>query len=279
MDNIYLPFEAKIVNIFTETEDKNIRTFDLELIKKEDKEKFNFLPGQFAQFSLYAYGESPFGIASSPLENGILKFSINKTGVVTKKIHELQIGDKVGIRGPFGNYFPLEKLKGSNIIIIGGGFAFTTLRALIQYLLDPKNRKDYKKIFVLYGARTPGMLLYKELLNEWQKREDIELYLTVDRASEEWKGREGLIPNVLKDIKPSSENSNVILCGPPIMIKFTLAPLDELKFKKDKIFTSLEMRMKCAVGKCGRCNIGPKYVCKNGPIFSIEELGNFINEL
>lgn len=279
MNNIYLPYEAKIVNIITETEDKNIKTFDLELIKKEDKGKFHFLPGQFAQFSLYSTGESPFGIASSPLEKNIIKFSINKTGVVTKKIHELQAGDIVGIRGPFGNYFPLEKLKGNNIIIIGGGFAFTTLRALVQYLLDPKNREDYKKIIVLYGARTPGMLLYKDLLKEWQKRKDLELYLTVDRASKEWKGQEGLVPNILKEIAPSSENAYVILCGPPIMIKFTLAALDELKFKKDKVFTSLEMRMKCAVGKCGRCNIGPKYVCKDGPIFSIDQLGNFIKEL
>lgn len=278
MNNIYLPYEAKIVNILTETEDKNIKTFDIELIKKEDKVKFNFLPGQFAQFSLYSFGESPFGIASSPLEKDIIKFSINKTGVVTKKIHELQTGDKVGIRGPFGNYFPLEKFKGSNIIIIGGGFAFTTLRALIQYLLVPRNRGDYKKVNVLYGARTPGMLLYKDLLKEWQKRDDIELHLTVDRASKEWKGREGLIPNVLKEIAPSPENAYVILCGPPIMIKFTLAALDEMKFKKDKVFTSLEMRMKCAVGKCGRCNIGPKYICRDGPIFSIDQLGNFIKE-
>lgn len=279
MNNIYLPYEAKIVNILTETEDKNIKTYDLELIKKEDKEKFNFLPGQFAQFSLYSYGESPFGIASSPLEKDFIKFTINKTGVVTKKIHELQVGDKVGIRGPFGNYFPLEKLKGSNIIIIGGGFAFTTLRALIQYLLDPKHREDYKKIIVLYGARTPGMLLYKDLFNEWQKRDDIELHLTVDKADKDWKGREGLVPNILKEIAPSSENAYAILCGPPIMIKYTLLALTELKFKKDKVFTSLEMRMKCAVGKCGRCNIGPKYICKDGPIFSIDQLGNFIKEI
>ncbi len=213
------------------------------------------------------------------MEKDFIKFTINKTGVVTKKIHELQVGDKVGIRGPFGNYFPLEKLKGSNIIIIGGGFAFTTLRALIQYLLDPKHREDYKKIIVLYGARTPGMLLYKDLFIEWQKRDDIELHLTVDKADKDWKGREGLVPNILKEIAPSSENAYAILCGPPIMIKYTLLALTELKFKKDKVFTSLEMRMKCAVGKCGRCNIGPKYICKDGPIFSIDQLGNFIKEI
>lgn len=279
MDNIYLPYEAEIVNIKTETEDKNIKTFDIKLIKKEDKDKFKFMPGQFAQFSLYSYGESPFGIASSPLEKDIIKFSINKTGIVTKRIHELQVDDKVGIRGPFGNYFPLEKFKGNNIIIIGGGFAFTTLRALIKYLLEPKNRDDYKKIIVFYGARTPGMLLYKDLLNEWQKRNDMELYLTVDRADENWKGREGLVPNVLKEIVPSPDNVYTIVCGPPIMIRFTLVALDELKFKKDKIYTSLEMRMKCAVGKCGRCNIGPKYICKDGPIFSVDQLDDFTGEI
>ena len=279
MDNIYLPYQAKITNIFTETEDKNIKTFDVELIKKEDKEKFKFMPGQFAQFSLYSYGESPFGIASSPLEKNIIKFSINKTGVVTNRIHELQVGEKVGIRGPYGNYFPLEKFKRNNIIIIGGGFAFTTLRSLIKYLLESKNRSNYNKIIILYGVRTPGMLLYKDLLNEWKKRNDIELYLTVDRADENWKGREGLIPNVLKEIGPSPNNAYVVVCGPPIMIRFTLKALEELKFKKDKIYTSLEMRMKCAVGKCGRCNIGPKYICKDGPIFSMDELYNFIKEL
>lgn len=276
MDNIYLPYEAKIVNILTETEDKNIKTYDLEFVKKEDREKFKYMPGQFAQFSLYSYGESPFGIASSPVNKDVIKFSINKTGHVTKRIHELQVGDKVGIRGPYGNYFPLDTFKGSNVVIIGGGFAFTTLRSLIEYMLQPEVRKDFKKLIVFYGARTPGMLLYKEELNEWKKRDDIDLYLTVDKADETWTEREGLIPNVLKEVAPSAENTYAVVCGPPIMIRFTLIALDELNFKKDKVFTSLEMRMKCAVGKCGRCNIGPKYVCKDGPIFSIDEISEHL---
>jgi NAD(P)H-flavin reductase len=278
MENIYLPYEAKIVDIHTETEDKNIKTFALEFTKNEDKEKFRYMPGQFAQFSLFSYGESPFGIASSPEEKNIIKFSINKTGQVTRRIHELQVGDKVGIRGPYGNYFPLETFKGSNVVIVGGGFAFTTLRSLIEFMIQPERRKNFKKISVFYGARTPGMLLYKDELKTWAKREDINLHLTVDKADKSWKGHEGLIPNVLKKILSEAENTYAVVCGPPVMIWFTLIALKELGFEKDRIFTSLEMRMKCAVGKCGRCNIGSKYICKDGPIFSIDQISGYLGE-
>ncbi len=272
MDNYYLPYEAKVVSTFIETEDKKIKTIELEFTREEDLKKFKYMPGQFAEFSLYSYGESPFGMASSPLEGNTIKFSVNRVGKVTTKISQLEIGATVGIRGPLGNWYPIEDFKGKNLVIIGGGFAFTTLRSLIEYVLHSKNRKDYKRLIVIYGARTPGMLLYRDELEKWKKNKDIELFLTVDNGDDTWKERVGLIPDVVGEVNPPLKDTKVVVCGPPIMIKFTVMKLKELKFAPKDVYTSLEMRMKCGIGKCGRCNIGPEYVCKDGPVFSLEQL-------
>lgn len=276
MNNPYLPMPVEIKRITIENEACDIKTFEMVFCNKEDREKFDFECGQFAEISILGVGESPIGIASSPLDKEFLQFSVKRyaTGVVTSVLHNFQEGDTIGIRGPLGNSFPLNHMEGKNILIVGGGFAVTTLRSAIRYILHDKNRKRFKKITYLYGARGPGELLYKQELAEWQKRDDIEVCLTVDRGDDSWKGKVGLVPNILKELSPSSENAVCLVCGPPIMVKFTLLPLLEMGFSPDRIFTSLEMRMKCGVGMCGRCNIGSKYVCVDGPVFSYAELQN-----
>jgi len=271
MSNTYIPVNMTVKRIAVEDPAKALRTFDLAFVDEADAKKFTYMPGQFCEFSLLGKGESPFGIASSPTEPGYLRFTVNRTGSVTNEIHYLREGDVVGIRGPLGNWYPVEKFKGGNVVIIGGGFAFTTLRSLIVYMLE--HRQDFGDITVIYGARNPDLFLYKDELAEWQKRDDLTLHLTIDSPVEGWTGLTGFVPAVVRELAPGTENTWVVVCGPPIMIKFTLPVLTELKFPDERVYTSLERRMKCGIGKCGRCNIGSKYICIDGPVFSMEEIG------
>jgi NAD(P)H-flavin reductase len=276
--NPYLPLPMKLVKNFTETEDKLIHTFTFQFLSEEDEKSFPYMPGQFAEICVFGKGEAPFGIASSPTEPGFLKFSVAKVGVVSTALHLMEEGTMAGVRGPLGNYYPVDQMKGKNIVIIGGGFAFTTLRSLITYILEPKHRGDYGKLTVIYGARNPGLLLYKDELDQWDSRDDIDLVCTIDRPVDGWTRKVGFVPAVTKETAPSSENSVAIICGPPVMIKFTMPELEALGFKPDQIIMSLENRMKCGIGMCGRCNVGNKYVCKDGPVFTKEELNQLPNE-
>ncbi len=280
MKNPYLPYPVRIDEIITETEDKSLKTFKFVFLNTEDETKFNHSAGQFAELSIAGQGEIPIGIASSPTEKGFVKFTIFKTGVVTSYLHNMKVGDIMGIRGPLGNCFPWEMLKGKNIVIIGGGFAFTTLRASIVYMLTPENRSNFKDIHVIYGARSPGMLLYKEELIEWEKRDDINIHMTVDRTDDpSWKYNVGFVPTVTQEKAPTGDSDTyAIVCGPPAMIKFTQPVLENLGYPHDQIIMSLENRMKCGIGICGRCNIGEKFVCKDGPVFTLEQLNNLPNE-
>ncbi len=166
----------------------------------------------------------------------------------------------------------MDIFEGHNVVVIGGGFAFTSLRSLVVYMLDERNRHRFKDITIIYGARRPGLLLYKEEMAAWEKRDDVNVYLTVDREFPGWTKRVGFVPDVLEEVAPSSEDAYAVVCGPPIMIRFTLPKLSALGFPPERIYSSLERRMKCGIGKCGRCNIGPLYVCKDGPIFSYAQL-------
>ena len=275
-DNPFLPITMRLEKNFVETSDRNIRTFTLAFQNEADEAAFRYLPGQFAEVLVFGKGESPFGMASSPTEPGILKFSVNKAGVVTSALHNLPEGSIVGVRGPLGHPYPVESFKGKNVVIIGGGFAFSTLRALTVYLLA--NRADYGDITIVYGARGPGLLLYKDELAEWAKRSDLNLVTTVDRGEEGWTGRVGFVPAVTKEVAPPAGNTYAIVCGPPVMIKFTRPVLEEAGYPPERIILNLEMRMKCGLGMCGRCNIGEKYVCKDGPVFTLAELGKLPNE-
>lgn len=278
MPNPYIPKLTAIKNIASENKVNDIKTLDLVFKKKEDFESYKYIPGQFAEISVIGKGECPIGIASSPTETGSIKFTIKKMGTVTTAFHDMEEGDTVGVRGPFGNGWPVEDMKGKNIVIIGGGFAFSTLRSLVIYMLDNRFRNQYKNITVIYGNRDSGEVLYRKDLYDWKKRDDLNVTLTIDREEEGWNEKVGFVAPIVKEVAPSSENAVAIVCGPPIMIRTTIAVLEELGFNDEQILNSLEMRMKCGIGKCGRCNIGNKYVCIDGPVFSLAELKNMPDE-
>jgi NAD(P)H-flavin reductase len=269
---LYIPKLTRIENIISENKANDIKTLDLVFQDESEFKEFEYIPGQFAELSLIGMGECPIGIASSPTEKGSIKFTIKRMGRVTTAIHNSEVGDVIGIRGPLGNGWPIEEMKGKNIVIIGGGFAFSTLRSLTEYLLDENHRSDYGDITVVYGNRNSGEVLYERDLKRWQKRDDIEVILTIDQEEKDWDGRVGYVAPVVKEVSPSPKNSIATVCGPPIMIKTTIDVLEELNFDHKQILNSLEMRMKCGVGKCGRCNIGNKFVCVDGPVFSLAEL-------
>ncbi len=274
MKNPYRPILTKIEKITIENEAKDLKTFRLAFLDEEGLNGFQYECGQFGELTVFGIGECPIGIASSPMDKGYLEFTVKRypDGLVTNALHNCSVGTTIGVRGPLGNYFPLDRMEGKNLIIIGGGFAFTTLRSTIRYVLHEKNRARFKKITLVYGARSPGELLYKEELEQWQGRDDIETHITVDKGDESWTGKEGFVPAVLKEVAPNPDNAVALVCGPPIMLKFTLPVLTELGFGPGEIITSLENRMKCGIGLCGRCNIGSKYVCKDGPVFTYEQI-------
>jgi len=278
-DNPYLPYPVRIQQIITETEDRNLKTFKLVFLNKDDEEHFDYVPGQFCELSIAGKGEIPIGIASSPTEKGFLLFTVNKAGVVTKYIHNMSEGDIIGLRGPLGNWFPWQEMEGKHVVVIGGGFAFTTLRSSIVYMLHPENRSRFKEITLVYGARFPGLLLYRQELTEWEKRDDIKVHITVDATDDpEWPYNIGFVPTITEKKITTSENSYALVCGPPIMIKFTQPVLEKVGFKPEQIIMSLEMRMKCGIGICGRCNIGDQYVCKDGPVLSLAQLNELPQE-
>jgi NAD(P)H-flavin reductase len=273
LQNPYLPYPVRIEEIIVETDDRSLRTFKLKFLDPSHEKMFNYMPGQFAEISVPGKGEVPIGIASSPTEKGYLLFTVNKVGLVTTHLHNMKEGDIIGVRGPLGRPYPWDRMEGKNVVIIGGGFAFTTLRSSIVYMLHPENRSKFEKIIVVYGARRPGLLLYKEELWEWEKRRDLEMHITVDATDDpDWKYNVGFVPTITEQKVKSAENAIAIVCGPPIMIKFTQPVLEKIGFSPENIILSLEMRMKCGIGMCGRCNIGHKFVCKDGPVFSLAEL-------
>jgi sulfhydrogenase subunit gamma (sulfur reductase) len=279
LDNPYWPYPVRVDQIRTETEDEKLKTFKLVFQNPEDEKKFSFMPGQFAELSVPGKGEIPIGIASSPTEKGYLSFTVNEVGMVTSHLHTVKEGYVMGVRGPLGNWYPWEEMEGKDVVIIGGGFAFTTLRSSIVYMLHPENRRKFKEITVVYGARTPGMLLYREELAEWEKRDDIKMHITVDGTHDpNWKYNVGFVPAITKQKIKSVDDAYAIVCGPPVMIKFTQPVLEELGFSPERIILSLEMRMKCGIGMCGRCNIGDKYVCKDGPVFSLGQMKRLPSE-
>ena len=273
--NPYLPMLATVVEVITET--PTIKTFRLVLQDEKAMKDFHFEPGQVGQLSVFGVGESTFVINSPPTRKEYLQFSVMKAGENTAALHGIQAGDTIGVRAPLGNCFPYNDMKGKDIVFIGGGIGMAPLRTLLLFMLD--NRKDYGKISLLYGARSPQDMAFSAELPDWLGRKDLDTVLTIDREAEGWEHKVGLIPNVLLEMAPKPENCIAVTCGPPIMIKFTLQALEKLKFAPEQIYTTLEKRMKCGVGICGRCNIGDKYVCVDGPVFSLAQLKEMPNEL
>lgn len=255
-----------------------VRTFRLNFSNEEEGNKFQFQTGQFALYSVFGYGECTFCIASSPTRKDYIECTFREAGRVTNALRELNIGDTLGFRGPYGNVFPIEQWEGKNLLFIAGGIALPPLRSVIWNCLDLRDK--YKNVTIIYGAKTIDDLVYKHELKEWDARDDINLVTTVDPGGEtpEWTGKVGFVPTVVEETAPDSNDTIAVVCGPPIMIKFTLPVLEKLGFKQDKVYTTLENRMKCGLGKCGRCNIGCTYVCKEGPVFTAEEISKMPDE-
>ena len=265
-----IPKLGVVTDIRTDTPD--VKTF--RVLGLDGKKVFEHIPGQCAMLSMPGVGEALFSITSSPTNREYMEFSIKRCGCVTEWLHQMEVGQQITIRGPYGNGFPVESdLKGKDLLFIAGGIG---LRSVINYVRD--NRQNYGSVQIIYGSRSKDDLVdYQEIINEWMADEGIEVNLTIDREQEGWDGHVGFVPNYVKELNPDVRKT-VLMCGPPIMIKFTLAGLKELGFQDTQVYTTMELRMKCGIGKCGRCNIGSKYVCKDGPVFRFDQLGELPNE-
>ncbi|MFH1468397.1 MAG: FAD/NAD(P)-binding protein [Pseudomonadota bacterium] len=268
--NLYQPHLMRVVERIPETSD----TITLRLRFQDEAVagRFSFQAGQFAEYSVFGEGECTFCIASPPTRKGIIECSFKKLGKVTTALAGLDVGDTMGLRGPYGNAFPIGDWEGKNLLFVAGGIGLAPVRCVIWNALDL--RDHFKDVTILYGARTVGDLVYKRELAEWAARDDVRLVQTVDPGGQtpDWAGEVGFVPTVLDQFAPPAENTIAVVCGPPIMIKFTLPVLQKHGFPPDAVFTTLENRMKCGLGKCGRCNIGPVYVCKDGPVFTAAQL-------
>lgn len=274
--NLYMPYLMRIEKITSEA--PGVKTFMLKFVSEEDEGKFSFQAGQFGEYSVFGVGESTFCIASPPTRKGYIECTFRKTGKVTTALSDCEEGNVVGFRGPYGNIFPLSEWKGKNLLFIAGGIALPPMRCVIWNALDL--RENFNDITIIYGARSVQDLVYKQELDEWGSRTDVRLITTIDPGGEtpDWKGEIGFVPAIVEKAAPSAENTVAVVCGPPVMIKYTFPVLEKLGFADDKIFTTLENRMKCGFGKCGRCNVGKVYVCKDGPVFTLAQLKELPDE-
>jgi sulfhydrogenase subunit gamma (sulfur reductase) len=268
--NDYIPYKMRVAKITEEA--PLIQTYRLEFVDKKEADEFSFRAGQFAEYGILGEGESTFCIASAPTRKGYIECTFRNTGRVTKALADCEENDIITLRGPFGNSFPIEQWYGKNVIFVTGGIALPPLRCVINTLLD--QREKFGEISVYYGAKTVNDLTYKAELDEWANRGDMKLFITVDPGGEtpEWKRYIGFVPTILEENPPESDNAIAIIAGPPILIKLGMPILSKSGFPNNLIFTTLENRMKCGVGKCGHCMVGKTYVCKDGPVFTYEEI-------
>ena len=272
-DNPLLPHLGKLVEVRDMAAE--IKFFRVELLNDGGKAFKSSQPGQFAFVSAFGLGEAPFGIANASERGPQIDFAIARLGTVTTGLHELGEGDIVGIRGPLGNWFPMKKFKGKNLVVLGGGIGGAPLRPVIQYVLD--HRSDYGNLTILWAARRPDLLVFTEEYDEWRASPDTTLHLTVDSPDEKWNHNVGLITGLLERVSPQVDNTVTITCGPPIMIHFVTKMLQEkMGFTPKNNYVTLEARMHCGIGKCGRCNLGEKLICVDGPVFNMEEVGGLL---
>jgi NAD(P)H-flavin reductase len=264
--NLYCPEMMTIKTLIEESHDTV--TFELEFQDEALRENFSFKPGNFVFVGAFGYGESALTIASGATKKNLMDVTFRKIGRVTGGLGCLNQGDSVGFRGPYGNRFPMEEYKGKNLIFIAGGIGLPAVTSVLFDCLE--DRENYGDITVLYGARSTKDIIYRHHIAEWEARPDINMVKTVDPwgTADDWDGKVGLLPVVLEQINPSSENTFVIMCGPPIMIKFAMQSLEKLGFTQDQVYLTVENKMKCGLGKCGRCNIGDIYICKEGPVYT-----------
>lgn len=276
MTNPYMPVRAQILAVIQETVGAlNIKTFRL---KPEGRGALPFLPGQFLEISLPGVGEAPIGFASSPLETETIELCIKKIGRVTSALHDLGPGDAVWLRGPFGNAFPTEELTGRDLLFTAGGLGLAPLRPLILWALAPGNRGRFGQIRMLLAARNRDDFVFWRDIEAWSARADVQVSLTIDRPQEGWTGQVGFPHELLGGLDVDPARTSAVLCGPPIMIKAAARALLEKGLEENRILTTLENRMACGVGKCGKCNVGRRYVCVDGPVFRMSELSRLPGE-
>ena len=273
MQDPLFPTLGIVTDIRTDTPD--VKTF--RVVGLDGKKLFIHIPGQCAMLSIPGVGEALFSITSSPTNEDYMEFSIKKCGCVTTWLHAMEVGQQITIRGPYGNGFPVDTdFAGKDLVFVAGGIGLAPLRSVINYVRHYRSR--YGTVDIVYGARSKDDLVdYQEIIDEWMREDGINVHLTIDNPQEGWDGHVGFVPNYVKELGFDTSKT-VIMCGPPIMIKFTLAGLLELGFDKTQVYTTFELKMKCALGKCGRCNIGDKYVCKDGPVFRLDEMDELPDE-
>ena len=266
--NPYRPIEAEVVAVITET--PNIKT-----IRFEPKEEITFVSGQFVEITIPGVGEAPFTPSSKPSVKDIMEITVMKVGKVTDKVHELKKGDVIGVRGPMGKGYPIDKFKGKEVLVVGGGCGLAPLRSLMYELFERSG--EFKNVFYRGGCKTPKEFLYKKEIDTWAKRDDLNLRLTVDQGDPSWKGNVGVVTTILDDVKMDCKNGIAIVCGPPIAMKFATMALVKMGFQDKNIYLSMEKNMSCGIGKCGHCRIGTFYACKDGPVFTYDQIKAFPN--
>ena len=265
---LYIPKAAII-------EDTKDLTYDTRLYRlrfksnSEGGAENDYMPGQFVQVSVLGAGEAPISICSSPTQRGSFELCVRKAGLVTGALAQLQKGDELGIRGPYGNFFSVEELRGQPLVFIGGGIGLAPLRSVIKYVLD--KREDYGDVIILYGARTKEDIVFSDELEEWRDQQDVKVFTSIDRAQAGWSGHVGVVTTLFDKIRGLSDYK-ALVCGPPIMIHFAIKELLDAGWASADIITTLERYMKCGVGKCGHCYIGGKYVCTDGPVFTYAQI-------
>ncbi|MFH1594642.1 MAG: FAD/NAD(P)-binding protein [Candidatus Omnitrophota bacterium] len=264
--NPYRPIRAEVLDIITET--PTIKT-----IKFKPDEVITFRTGQFVEITIPGVGEAPFTPSSKPSVKETLEVSVMRVGKVTEKVHELKKGDVIGVRGPFGNGYPMDEFKGKEVLVVGGGCGFAPLRSLMYSFFDLTGQ--FKKLYFRGGCKNPNEFLYRKEIEEWGKRSDLNLELTVDKGDQGWKGKVGVVPTILDDVEMDYKTGIAIVCGPPIMMKFTTQKLLDMGFGEDNLYLSMEKNMSCGIGKCGHCRIGTYYACKDGPVFPFSKIKGF----
>lgn len=256
-------FKSEITSIIRLTDTEKL--FHIRIVDQIERDRFTFRPGQFVMLEVPGYGEIPISISGSTYQKGMIELCIRKAGVVTGVLHRSRAGARVGIRGPFGTHFPLERMNGSNVLLIAGGLGLAPLRSAIFYVTE--NRPDYADVQILYGTTNPSNLLFDYQYDQWRRADGVKLSIIVDHGDENWTGPVGLITELLPGVGDVSSDTFAIVCGPPVMFKFVCNWLSEQGMPMQRMFVSLERRMHCGMGKCCRCNVGSTYTCLSGPVF------------
>ena len=270
LGNAYRPWPARITSMRDLT--ANEKLVEMRFIDERVREAFVHEPGQFLELSLFGVGEAPISITSSPTKQGFVELCIRRAGTVTGALHSMHAGDIVGIRGPFGHGFPVDKFRGNDVLIVAGGLGIAPVRSLINYIHD--NRSDFGKVTIVYGSRTPSDIMFRDQFEMWRHRKDFELYLTVDHPDDTWDGEVGVVTEPMKRLDINPANTYGVVCGPPVMYKFVVQVMREKNIDYDHIYLDFERHMKCGMGKCGHCQIGHQYCCIDGPVFNYWEAKN-----